>query len=193
MSVWRGRGSPWCSILTTRLTRLACAPMQVTNRIDRHAICSIDSLFQIISRKLKRQPFSLLFCLAGNCWNLGLQGSDIGCQFIMTRLPTLLVISIAFAAISTFFMAALSISGIITLCFEGLAWWIARLARSYFPNPPQLEVISVNHLPSDSATAIATAVASPVSSAVPMNSSNERYYLNEDCIIILKPLQESVF
>ena len=96
------------------------------------------------------QTTSLLLYLAGNCWNLVLNSSAVSpkdCGDLMTRFPTLLVMSIAFAAISTFFMAALSISGILTLHFRRLYGGGSNVVRS--PIAP-----TVNHLPANSASAI---------------------------------------
>jgi hypothetical protein len=70
----------------------------------------------------------------------------------MTRFPTLLLMSVAFSAVSIFFLVALSTSGILTLHFRRLYGERSSVSRS--------PIAPINHLTSNSATAIVSSVTS---------------------------------
>jgi hypothetical protein len=70
----------------------------------------------------------------------------------MTRFPTLLLMSVAFAAVSTFFLVALATSGILTLHFRRLYG-----ERSSVPRSP---IAPIHHLPFNSASAVVSSVTS---------------------------------
>jgi hypothetical protein len=65
-------------------------------------------------------PSSLLSYSVGNCINLHLHNHTSGCDYYMSGLRPLITLSVAFSAVSTFFLLALATSGILTLHSRGL-------------------------------------------------------------------------